>query len=413
VRLGRVVGGVALGLIAAVDLGSQSSATFVYVGHVGTTSATIAWGTTAGVNTIGKTSTPMGRAVVAVDTLAPLAVDGRNWVDVTSLRPDTSYPYRVQVNGVDIGGGAFRTGPVTADRVRFVVLGDFGIGGHEQAEVATAIRTYVTLVAGSNLPVRFMVTTGDNIYGDRRAWVGPRHKTGDRDSDWESKYFVPYRSIIANLPVYPVLGNHDGSESERAGDLATYLDNFFFPPGAVADGRYYQLSYGGLIDLLALDSTRNAAPNHPVIALDRAASQVQWMETALSRSTATWKVAAYHHPRYCAGPEHDSDLRVEDIVASAAARGVRLFLNGHEHNWQVVRDTTRGALPVYHVITGAAGSLRSDRPRASGFGPGVTLEDVVSQRHFTVVTVTRDRIEVQAHSVDGPVGKPLTINRGS
>ena len=87
-----------------------------------------------------------------------------------------------------------------------------------------------------------MITLGDNIYGTLN-FVLRFKDTGDKDSHWESRFFRPYAPLIAKIPFYPSLGNHDGNETGNRADLAAYLDNFFFP--AHVPSRYYRFSYGG------------------------------------------------------------------------------------------------------------------------------------------------------------------------
>ena len=90
----------------------------------------IAWGTTqggAGQNTIGRDSTPLGKAQVRIadQTLAA----EHNWIEVKGLRPDTSYPYEVDLDGRRIGGSVVRTWPARATRLTFFVIGDYGDAG--------------------------------------------------------------------------------------------------------------------------------------------------------------------------------------------------------------------------------------------------------------------------------------------
>jgi hypothetical protein len=157
---------------------------YTYVGSVGTDHVVIAWGTTAGDNTIGRSSKSHGTAEVVVGP-ERLTVSDQNWVKVTGLAPDTKYPYEVQLKGRRIGEGEIRTWPVKADRMRFFVVGDFGSGDKHQYRIAAAMVKELQKHDGDN-PVRFVLTTGDNIYG--RFGITLRFRdTGDDDDEWDSK----------------------------------------------------------------------------------------------------------------------------------------------------------------------------------------------------------------------------------
>ncbi len=109
--------------------------------------------------------------------------------------------------------------------------------------------------AGTGNPVRFLLSVGDNVYGDIRGLGFGFGHTGSSDEDWGSKFFEPYQPLLASIPFFPALGNHDGNETERHRDLAAILDNFPFPQNKPA--RYYDFTYGGLAQFFALDSTSN------------------------------------------------------------------------------------------------------------------------------------------------------------
>ena len=67
---------------------------FTYVGDVGPDHALIAWGTTAGENTIGRSSRSHGPAVVRIDG-RNLDVTDKNWLEINGL----TCGYRLPVRG--------------------------------------------------------------------------------------------------------------------------------------------------------------------------------------------------------------------------------------------------------------------------------------------------------------------------
>ena len=238
---------------------------------------------------------------------------------IRGLQPDTKYDYEVTLNGRRIAASTIRTWPVKSDRLRFFVIGDYGTGDENQVKIARAMAQEFERLQGDN-PVRFVITTGDNIYGS--VSFGLRFgKTGDKDMEWDRKFFAPYRPLLEHVPFYPTLGNHDGNETESRGDLPQYLDNFFFPSPQPA--RYYRYSYGGLADFFALDSTTNSesGPTRPAFLPN--GDESRWLAQNLADSQAAWKIPYFHHPPFNAGPRHPAskdDLASLDEAVSEVRR---------------------------------------------------------------------------------------------
>lgn len=333
----------------------------VYVGHIETHAVVLAWGhTDGGGNTIGRGSKSHGKARVQVGDRR--ADTNESWATISGLKPDTPYPYEVILNGNTIGKGTVRTNAEKADRVAFFVIGDWGTGDSPQYKIAAEMKKELERRMGSDNPIRFVLTTGDNIYA--QAALGPfSRNSGDSDRDWGPKFFEPYKDVLRRVPFYATLGNHDGNESEQRADLSVYLDNLFFPGGKPA--RYYQLSYGGLLDCFALDSSMNSEAGSRKAAFAPGSEQHRWLQQQLRSSRAPWKIPFFHHPIYNAGPRHGASLQaLQHFVKLFEENGVRVVFTGHEHNFQVseANDATR---QILYVITGSGGQLRDGDVRAS------------------------------------------------
>ncbi len=370
----------------------------VYIGQISASSVLLAWGTTAGHgNTIGRDSTPLGKAEVKIaGRILPAT---HNWLEVNGLQPDTSYPYEVVVNGRSIGSGTVRTYPAKADSLAFFVIGDFGTGGQPQYRVAAAMDKEFEKRRNSKNPVRFVITTGDNIYADVPKPVASH--SGAADADWESKFFRPYSNLLAAIPFYPTLGNHDGNESEKQGDLPAYLDNFYFPGNKPA--RYYQFQFGGLVDFFALDATKNTLPGTGKLVYAPGGEQHLWLTNALAESKAPWKIPYFHEPPYTAGPFHGpSRNQLSHFVDLFKQHGVAAVFNGHEHNFQISDPSKTGG--ITYVISGAGGELRSGDISAKLAKAG--MKAFAAQHHFLVVEIQGKRMEITPVNGDGkPIGK--------
>lgn len=373
---------------------------YAYVGRTTTHSALIAWGTTrGGANTIGRDSVPLGQATVELN--GRHTVDKRNWLEVEGLTPDTEYPYSVSVNGRAIGRGAVRTLPERAASLRFFVIGDYGTGAAPQQAVARAMWAEYQRLAALGQPVRFVLTTGDNIYGSTFLGVPLHTSTGDDDAHWDRRFFSPYAPLLSRVPFYPTLGNHDGSESESAGDLPVYLDNFFFPGNAPA--RYYSFSAGGLIDFFALDTTINAYPGSPPPGMDLSSPQYLWLKQELAAARAPWRIVFGHHPPITAGPNHaPSWEQMRDVVKLLQTNRVAVYFCGHEHNLQIsVPDSPMG--PTRMALSGAGGELRTGDIRSRMRQNHIAVW--AQSQHFLSIEVDAGHLRIQPIGVPGL--KPL------
>ena len=177
--------------------------------------------------------------------------------------------------------------------------------------------------------------------------------------------------MLAHVPFYPSLGNHDGNETENRGDLAAYLDNFFFPGDKPA--RWYTFSYGGLADFFALDTTMNteSGPASPQYVQDR--PEWKWMQQAFASSRAQWKIPYFHHPPFNAGPRHAPAYRdIQHWLDLFGKYGVKVSFQGHEHNFQIshANEPARG---IRFITSGAGGELRSGDVQRKMAGANIAL----------------------------------------
>ena len=175
-----------------------------YIGTLESDRVLIAWGKTSGWgNTIGRESTPWGAATVRVGARTVTA--RQNQVTVDGLTPDTEYTYDVRLDGRSVGSGRFRTWAAKAERLTFFVIGDFGNASQAQRDIAQAMTREFERRRGSDSPVRFVLTTGDNVYGDWNLLFTVLH-SGDRDRDWGPRFFEPYERVLGSIPFYPSPG---------------------------------------------------------------------------------------------------------------------------------------------------------------------------------------------------------------
>jgi tartrate-resistant acid phosphatase type 5 len=389
-------------------------------------------------DSIGVRSAPYGSARVDVfDTsgriVASAHTETTNWCHVTGLQPDTDYAYQITVNGeiwaegerydwqpgsnqglVKMGReyvNRFRTHPDPAASVQrpisFAVIGDFGVGmkksspSKRQREIGIALAR-----ACEEHDVRFILTTGDNVYARKRVMGVILRDAGDEDDDWFFTFYQPYRYLLNRIPVYPSIGNHDTAETEDRDDREQVLDNLFLRERMATDeavgkasldpGLFYRVRYGRDLELICLDTSkehffsRGRLIHHP--------EHQAFLEESLQladRDHVPWRVPFCHHPPYCAGPRHHNTRDMHPLMRRFREAGVRVMFSGHEHNFQHSH-----ADGIDYFVSGAAGKLRRGRPDAFEDARTVSWSDTP---HFLLVTIDGARMRVRAigELVDG------------
>ena len=393
---------------------------------------------------IGVASEPYGDAVVEVlDGSGRVVADARStsvnhaWVE--GLAPDTEYRYRVTVDGhpwaegprmdwAPVPGGGLGLGPCGRSydpRFRthpapdvpapldFAVLGDYGVGVLIDSESGRRQRRVADVL--DHLPddpgIRLVIAVGDNVY----ASAGNRGSegSGDQDDDWYGSFYQPYRYLLARVPVYPAVGNHDTSDTESSDDRAQIRDNFHtdarFSPDvagarASADpGMFYRFAFGADVEFVCIDTS--LADSLPTTHFFEHPRHQRFLGAAFPAPEAScrngprWRIPFSHHPAYCAGPHHpNTDAVIEHLVPLFRRAGVRAAFAGHEHNFQLSRVDG-----IHYFLSGAGGQLREDAP--GGFVEAGTVA-WAAQAHLLLVRTTGDRMTVVPLAGVDPDGTP-------
>jgi hypothetical protein len=380
----------------------------------------------------------------------------RNLGEVTfawihDLLPGTRYHYQVQVGGRPWaaepcairmkdeneglatpqalpGPQSFTTFPAPdqpSGEFSFAVIGDPGTGDGAQRRVGQALADRIDPAR-----IRFVLTTGDNIYMKTRSSgflgkletgfrtvAGRMRMTGDEDDDWFTSYFLPYRDVISRVPVFPCLGNHDSENSEEDDDLAQLVDNLFlderFPEHAgswglgddVLDTLFYRFRFGRDADFIAVDTSFTDRQDglETVFELIRGKRKPpllstphrEFLDGLLAEAAPRWRIPFGHHPPFSLGPRHRNNPLIRSLAQRfvAASPSQRVWLSGHEHNFQHHREGQ-----LHYLLTGAAGKCNKLRK-------GLRVPDRScchnSVHHFLLVTVTEEAMRIRLIDEEG------------
>lgn len=267
--------------------------------------------------------------------------------NLTGLKFDSEYSYRVLLNGTPLANGTFIT-RTKKNETKFIVFGDCGAGTPQQAEIAYQVYQQKP---------QFVLITGDNVY------------SYGLENEYRRNFFPAYTSdeispqkgapLMKSIPFYMILGNHDiyGAKFEKYPDGLAYFyysdqplngppSEFVVKPTgdetliksfvANTKPRYPKMSnYSfdhGNVHIVCLDANSYVNPLDPVL--------VKWLAQDLQNSTADWKIVTYHQPGFNSSKAHYNDQIMRLLAPVLEELEVDLVLTGHVHNYQRTRPLT-------------------------------------------------------------------------
>lgn len=293
------------------------------------------------------------------------------------LKPFTRYFYRVvchDESGAELRGDlhSFQTAPPENMPWAFAVIGDTQRNPEVTRKCADD--------AYSRRP-NFLLHCGDVV------------DDGFAKNQWLKDLFEPCANLMANIPTYPVIGNHEK-------DSHWYYDYFSLP-----DPEYHYTFRYGNAQFFMIDSNKPLRPGSP---------QHVWLESELAKSTATWKFTCHHHPCF-SSDENDygdhvqgrskkfawGDTNAQKLVPLYEKYGVDIAFNGHIHvyerTWPIFEMAINQEKGVRYVTSGGGGGhLEQAAPQRSWFS-------LHFQRAFhTCHAAVHDRtIVFKAYDIDG------------
>jgi hypothetical protein len=264
--------------------------------------------------------------------------------------------------------------------------------------------------------------------------------------------------MMASVPFYPVLGNHDiGAKLSRVPDaLGAYY--FFSPPkngpgegpwvtpldgDEATNARFLASNKDSYpyIDAYSFDN----GPAHFVVLnvnpkMDINAPQLRkWLIDDLRSAKGQWKIVCFHMPGFHSSKNHYAEQQIRPLSPLLEEEGVTLTFAGHVHNYQrtvpikfqptspltpkkgvdgqftldKVFDGVKNTTPngVIHVVSGGGG--------AGLYGPGLdktkdiltkqfganyadyTAKMVADQNSFSVLDCSPDRLTLVAIGAKG------------
>jgi len=314
--------------------------------------------------------------------------------EMTNLQAATSYFYRIKLesNGHAVVSTpilTFKTAPEPNQPVSFAFLGD------------TEARPYVNRALGNAIwgeRPDLLLLLGDLTDGGMAS----------RRYEWTHEFFPGIGAVGARVPVVAAAGNGEA-------DLEWFRHYNILPEGR----SYYSVRYGD-VEFFVLDSNLEYREREAPGFRSR---QTAFLEAAVDKSDAKWKVALHHHPVYTAdendygdtwhhrvAAEGDPEVR-EDWMSVYEKAGVDLVLYGHLHFYERTRPMRGRGVSVdrgiVYVGSGGGGGGLED------FAPTRRLYTRKAFRgfHYGVVDVEGDRLSIEVRDIDGNLRDTFTITQ--
>ncbi|CAB4701113.1 unannotated protein [freshwater metagenome] len=266
-------------------------------------------------------------------------------VDLTRLRPDTTYRYRLSHAGATAYEGSFRTAPSEPKAFRFAAFGDMGVN-----EAAAA---HVALIAQQKPAFAFVV--GDLCYADSSGGTGLGSADTQDFQVWD-QWLQQIQPSAAKVPWMTTVGNHEMEAGNGELGYAGYLDRFSLPTNGVKDAPVtYSFVHGnvGFIALDGNDASTEINRNNGYVGATLDAWLVGRLTEMRERSDIDFIVAGFHNCMYCTNLVHGSDggtrSRWEPIFDQFE---VDLVVNGHNHCYERTH-IMRGGVAVQEAPDGA------------------------------------------------------------
>jgi tartrate-resistant acid phosphatase type 5 len=224
----------------------------------------------------------------------------------------------------------------TKPKVVFAVIGDYGSGNQDEADVAKLIKSWQP---------DFIITLGDNNYPD-----GAADTMDTAVGQFFHSYIYPYTGNYGQGAevnrFFPCLGNHDLLTDNGK----PYFDYFTLP----GNERYYDFTWGP-VHLFALN-TNDSEPD----GVGASSKQADWLKKGLEASVSAWNIVYMHYPPYSSGTHGSTDW----MRWLYAEWGADVVMAGHDHTYERLEEggltyfvNGLGGMGRYEFLHSVPGSL--------------------------------------------------------
>ncbi len=202
-------------------------------------------------------------------------------------------------------------------------------------------------------------------------------------ANWD-RFFWAIHNLAANVPYYPVLGNHEYNSSY-------FYDAFPLPKGGGTDEEeWYSFNYGP-VHFVVLDAD--------VILMEKDAAKMQeqtdWLVKDLkANKDAKFKVVIFHQPFWTNTTSETGNPELVKYWKDVFEKyGVNIVFNGHYHAYE--RFEVNG---VTYITTAGGGAPMYQLKPKDKWWP-FTVKSIADIHHYTVIHVEGNKMVVTVKGV--------------
>jgi len=339
-------------------------------------------------------------------------------LNLTDLDPETTYHYRVHVNGrPSPHSGVFTAQTAPAGPAAFRV--SFGSCARVQADPHQPIWNGVAAIE----PDLFF-WVGDNIYGDA---LDPDILAEEYRRQFTVPALRPVLATVAQLAVWDDhdfgLNDHDRTHPAKEEALEVFKRYWANPAYGLPEtpGVFFTYSYGG-VDFFFLDCRYHRDPNAQPDGPDKTllgAGQLAWLKEALNASEAPFKVlisgSGFNSAKGMGGDSwasyiHERDALFNYIRDEGISGVVLLSGDTHTGEFNAIPWSDHGGYDFYELVSSplAQGASRGWRNRSPELRVRTPYEDVnAGWLEFDMTanppTLTLNLIDAEGKAVWDPV----------
>jgi 3',5'-cyclic AMP phosphodiesterase CpdA len=307
-------------------------------------------------------------------------------VKITGLQRFTEYYYRVRTGKLVSDIYQFKTPPFASDHESFNLLAMSDMQkDHQNPDkfgeiVNKGILPFLKAEYGNELPddLAMVLIPGDLV------------ENGAKYEQWQNDFFAPAKTLFSEVPVYPVLGNHERNSNY-------YFKYFSLPKnGTAAYAEHWWYKDYGNTRIIGLNSNEGYKDSK---------EQFAWLTSLLEETAKNEEIdfvfAQLHHPHkselWIPGEEESSGKVVkmlEDFSTETGKPSLHFF--GHTHGYS--RGQSKDHKHLWINVATAGGAI-------DNWGE-------FEGRDYNEFTITQDEYGFVMVEVDGSKSDPkFTIKR--
>jgi predicted phosphodiesterase len=371
------------GLTNAQEYKSSNESKFVvkpYLQFATKTGITVLWET----DEVSTSTVEYGEALPLKEKTSKKENNEFHKVELAGLKPETNYFYRVvskTSGGEEIASDVYTFQTAINDSTPF----SFAIFGDTQNNIE--IWGKLARFGWQERP-NFAIHVGD-IVGH-----------GNKKEEWVKEFLAPGNVFMSRFPIYTAIGNHEGNDA-----------NYYKYMANPDNHSYYTFTYGNA-QFFVINTNFDVT---------KGSDQYNWLEWALAKSTAKWKIAYHHHPPYTSDNDDYGDTYkekselgdrdVKQLVPLYEKYNVDLVFFGHIHDyertWPIRNNKIDEENGVIYIQTGGAGGgLEDYAPTRSWF-----TKKVKRDHHFCTVSIHDNSLEFNAIDQNAVLFDRMELNK--